>query len=250
MIRMSTTSNHCNYPYPECSRCVALPFCNKVKGTVSIDKRTSWCNAKYRLDKALELAKLPKQYLRANIYNYKVDNDNQETYDKIFPFINNIVDEIDGGLNVCLVSKNSGTGKTFTAAMFLNHFIYKTCITSRFDFETPLAMFVEYAEFIHHARYRDQYEDIFQEFELMQQVPLLLLDDVGAGTMTDFAREQTYLLLNERYNAGLSNIVTSNFFLSDLKKDELLGKRCVSRISNNLLYLELKGKDRRVRLRG
>lgn len=235
--------------YPECRECIALPFCNKVKGKVPINTEQKWCNARYRLLKAIDLAQIPKAYLKANIYNYKVDSDNKETFNRVSPFIENIIKEVDGGLNVFLYSNGSGNGKTYTASLFLNHYIYKTCNTPLFDFENPLGMFVEYTRYIHHARYKDDYEDVFKEFEAMQQTPLLLLDDICSGKMSDFAREQTYLLLNSRYNKGLSTVITSNISLKILMDDELLGRRSVSRISNNLLNIEIKGKDRRVELR-
>jgi DNA replication protein DnaC len=69
--------------------------------------------------------------------------------------------------------------------------------------DTPLVYFVDYALLV--DTLRDRYSDSY-DATLMENafnVPLLLLDDVGSGKMSDYAREQTNILINHRYGNNL-----------------------------------------------
>jgi DNA replication protein DnaC len=234
-------------PYQFCESCIAAPFCNAYSGKVPLrpDAPVSWCNAQYRLYKALELSRIPKVYLTANIHNFKVDEDNKIAfYNDIEPAVEGIVAVVDRGTNFLIFNQGTGTGKTYAGATLLNHFIYKTCTGRRFDFELPLGMFVEFATIIDDLRYRREDADVVETMQQMRDTPFLMLDDVGAGTLSDFALEQTYLLLNYRVNNGLATLYTSNFGLEQLKKT--MGSRIFSRMLMNAMPIELGGKDRRL----
>lgn len=215
-------------------------------GEVERPEYPDWCSPKFRLDKALALSNIPNIYLEANISNYKVDNDNGKVYEAVKPIVDNIVEEVDKGLNIFIFNRNPGTGKTFTSCTILNQFIYKTCLTNKFDFEHPLGYFQVYPDLMDDLRYRRDYESTQQRMKVLREVPLLLLDDIGAGTMTEFTREQTYLLLNSRINNGLSTILTSNFDIKDLRQSDALGSRVVSRILSKCLGINMAGRDRRM----
>lgn len=234
-------------PYEECHTCIATPWCKRYSGEVPKPDTPSWCNPKFRLYKALQLAEIPKEYLNANIYNYVVDKHNEEIYKALKPIIDNIVEEVDNGINFFFYNSVPGTGKTFHAAMILNHYIYKTCLTSRFDFENPLALYVVYAELMDDLRYRREDEEVQRKIERIKNVPLLLLDDVGSGTTSKYTIEQTYLILNHRFNHRLSTIVTSNLEISQLRDESILGERNVSRIIRSCIGVNVKGPDRRIK---
>lgn len=233
-------------PYKDCIKCVATPFCQKYRaGKPPVSDTRDWCAEQGRLNRALELSQIPLEYLDANIYNYKLDFQSQKSYEKIKPIVDNIVEEIDKGVSVLITGSNCGVGKTFNAAVILNHFIYKTCLTSRFDYENPIAMYVDYAQLMCDLRNFDDNEDAQFLFEQIKTVPLLLIDDIGAGIMSRFTREQTYLLLNYRFNNRLSTIATSNYSIKELKEDDVLGARNVSRLSRNYVFIAMHGDDRR-----
>jgi DNA replication protein DnaC len=128
----------------------------------------------------------------------------------------------------------------------LHHFIYKICLTNRFDFETPLGLFLEYPMLMDDLRYRRDLDTVVRTMTQVREAPLLLLDDMGAGTMSDFTREQTYLILNHRMNNKLSTIFTTNMGTKQLSSDTVLGKRNMSRLMNNAIGMNLGGKDRRM----
>lgn len=233
--------------YEECKGCVALPFCKKLTGASPVNPNQSWCNAKFRLEKALELSNVAKEYRNANLYNYKIDDSNRKIFETVSPIIENIVEEIDGGVNMFFIGKACGTGKTFHAMMVLNHYIYKTCNSDRFDFETPLGMYVEYAELMHDLKQFDFYEDegTLERFDAVRETPLLILDDIGSGINSRFTKEKLYLILNYRFNNRLSTIVTSNYNFDELRSEDIIGERNVSRLTKNCVYCSFQGEDRR-----
>lgn len=228
----------------ECRVCVATPFCPIFAG--KLDRSTwSWCRGKFKLDKALELSEIPRNYLKANIYNYIVDQDNQTIFESLKKLTDNIIQVVDEGINFILYGTTVGNGKTFSASVLLNQYIYKTCLTQRFDLEHPLGLFVSYPTLINDLRRQWDAGATAPDMDKIKNVPILLLDDIGSGTITPFAVEQTYLLVDYRYTRGLSTIVTTNLKPTDLMKNELLGKRIFSRLKNNCVPIEFKGSERR-----
>mgnify|MGYP005857013471 CR=1 FL=1 len=59
-------------------------------------------------------------------------------------------------------------------------------------------------------------------------VDLLVLDDLGAESATDWVRDRLYLIINRRYEAARATIITTN--CDDLELAEKVGARIVSRI--------------------
>jgi DNA replication protein DnaC len=231
--------------YEECNDCMAKSWCKIYSGEVQGSKNP-WCSAKYRLDKALELSRIPKLYLNANIYNYELDKNNKRIFNIITKVVDDITSYINEGINFFFFGANPGTGKTFNASVLVNHYIYKTCLTYQFDFENPLGFYIVYADLMDDLRYRRDLDSVQDTLRLVNKVPLLLLDDIGSGTNSSFTRDQTYLIINNRINNGLSTIYTSNLAISELKDSENLGVRNTSRILNNAIGQKFEGKDRRI----
>jgi DNA replication protein DnaC len=80
-------------------------------------------------------------------------------------------------------------------------------------------------------------------FDRLTTVDLLHVDDLGAEKSTDWVLEQLYALVNERYEAERSIIVTTNLELVELEQQ--IGSRTVSRLSQICEPIPLYGDDRR-----
>jgi len=80
-------------------------------------------------------------------------------------------------------------------------------------------------------------------FERLTSVDLLHIDDLGAEKRSDWVLEQLYALINERYEAQRSVIVTTNLPHEEL--EEQIGNRTVSRLSQICDEVPLFGADRR-----
>jgi DNA replication protein DnaC len=80
-------------------------------------------------------------------------------------------------------------------------------------------------------------------FERLTSVDLLHIDDLGAEKRTDWVMEQLYALINERYEAQRSILVTTNLPHEEL--EDQVGQRTISRLSQVCDEVPLYGSDRR-----
>src|SRR4051794_21426841 len=80
-------------------------------------------------------------------------------------------------------------------------------------------------------------------FERLTSVDLLHVDDLGAEKRSDWVLEQLYALVNERYEAQRSILITTNLPHPEL--EEQIGSRTVSRLTQICDEVEVRGEDRR-----
>jgi len=80
-------------------------------------------------------------------------------------------------------------------------------------------------------------------FERLTSVDLLHIDDLGAEKRSDWVLEQLYALVNERYEAQRSILITTNLPHPEL--EEQIGSRTVSRLTQMCDEVEVLGDDRR-----
>jgi DNA replication protein DnaC len=80
-------------------------------------------------------------------------------------------------------------------------------------------------------------------FERLTSVDLLHIDDLGAEKRSDWVLEQLYALVNERYEAQRSILITTNLPHPEL--EEQIGSRTVSRLTQMCGEVEVRGDDRR-----
>jgi len=81
------------------------------------------------------------------------------------------------------------------------------------------------------------------EYRKIAAVPLLLLDDVGAAKASEWTEEILYRLINDRYEAMLPGLFTSNIPAAELRA--VLGDRIASRLAEMCQRVVLRGSDRR-----
>jgi DNA replication protein DnaC len=81
------------------------------------------------------------------------------------------------------------------------------------------------------------------EFRRFADVPLLLLDDLGAAKNSEWTEEINYRLIGHRYAAMLPCLITSNVPVAQLKA--ILGDRVASRLREMCQFVALTGPDRR-----
>jgi DNA replication protein DnaC len=86
----------------------------------------------------------------------------------------------------------------------------------------------------------DSYDQFFTR---LISVDLLHIDDLGAEQRSDWVLEQLYSIVNERYEAKRSMVVTSNLDPKGLT--DQIGTRTVSRLQEMCSAIEVGGTDRR-----
>ena len=82
-----------------------------------------------------------------------------------------------------------------------------------------------------------------QLFERLTTIDLLHIDDLGAEKQSEWVLEQLYAIVNERYEAKRSMLITTN--LDEEKLAEQVGARTVSRLLEMCGHVEIPDGDRR-----
>lgn len=140
-----------------------------------------------------------------------------------------------------------GTGKTHLAVGILKKLV---------QVQRRRALFYSSAHLLEMIRSTFDREDI-SEWEIMRPVldrDILLLDDLGAGKITEFIQEKLAYILMERYNRKLTTIITTNYPViapqaEDNKKlsrktlGDCIGERAFSRLIEMCVVVPIDGSD-------
>ncbi len=195
-----------------------------------------------RISRLLASSRLPDFFRDKTFANFK-RHDNPEAYMAAQRVANDV-----GGTGVMLYGK-PGTGKTHLAAAIVN-----TRLAS-----DNQAVFVTVPELLADIRETiGRKEDTSELLELVKDIDLLVMDDMGAERLTDWVAEQMFSVINARLMRKKQTVVTSNYAPSDLIArmaikdrsgnilDDLPGKRIVSRLTEMCQKVEMRGKDQRL----
>ncbi|MBA3746151.1 MAG: ATP-binding protein [Solirubrobacterales bacterium] len=151
-------------------------------------------------------------------------------------YVNRIDDNIGAGRGLWLCG-SVGTGKTTLAMLVSRHALDA-------GHSVSISSLPRLLNQIRTAAYDDDrangYEDLL---ERLTAVDLLHVDDVGAEKTTEWVLEQLYSIVNARYEAERSIVITTN-----LERDELaeqINERTVSRLEEMCEVLPLWGADAR-----
>ena len=128
-----------------------------------------------------------------------------------------------------------GTGKTFVAACIANALLEQGIPVLMTNFSKIL----------------NQTGSLYSEervlyFASFQRYPLLIIDDLGMERCTEYAKEQVYAVIDERYKANLPLIVTSNLTIGEIRHPEnVMDARIYSRILAMCTPVHVHGADQR-----
>lgn len=116
-----------------------------------------------------------------------------------------------------------GTGKSFGAACIANELIERSIPVCMINLSRILNDLTNF-----------QSVDRNQYIAGLMKYPLLILDDFGMERKTEFANEQVFNVIDERYRSGKPLVVTTNIPLASLRNPDSLEK---SRIYDRLLEM-------------
>lgn len=196
------------------------------------------CPKYKKLRYLLGASEIPKRYLKplAFIENGTFQSQNKVLTHLLYSIKETIADYVEEGTNLFLYSTDKGNGKTSWAITFAKYFIFNQLQANKL---VPEAYFVSVPEYFTLLKNSFNDEDlrieVLQMQNLMKDIPLLILDDLGAEKPSDFVREQLYTIINSRYMNQYSTIYTSNLDIHSEQAKEILGARVVSRIKDSVL---------------
>ena len=201
-----------------------------------------------------------KKYLE-NIYTYKMPREIREaSFKKIYKddsnrletikFLKKFYDTYKKGERIkgLYLYGNFGCGKTYLVSALFNELAKK-------DIKSTIIYFPEFLRSLKASfgNSDDTYED---KFNTVKEANLLLLDDIGAEKLSDWARDEVLgVILQYRMEEHLPTFFTSNLSLKDLEEhlqigksseDKIKARRIIERIKYLTDELEMISVNRRV----
>lgn len=239
----------CSLEYEHCKKCKGLFECsNKLEGycylPINFEGNLSFtykpCKYKQVMDKKnsylnnIKFFNTPKYVKEACLDNvYKTDKNRFTVINYLMDFLDDY--EAHKECKGLYLHGNFGCGKTYLIASIFNELArkgYKSAI-------------IFWPEFLRQAFY----DDFSEKFDYVKQVPLLLIDDIGAEGLTAWNRDEILCpLLQYRMDNNLVTFFTSNLNLKELEShlsnskndvDEVKAKRIISRIEQLTKELEM-----------
>ena len=191
------------------------------------------------------LFEVPKEIKEASMK--EIDTKNQDRF-KIIKWLDQFLDNYKPGTGMkgLYLNGSFGCGKTYLISAALNELAKK---------EHKIAI-VYYPEFLRSLKESFSDPDTYNEkFKLIKKVELLLIDDIGAETMTEWSRDEVLgTILQYRMQEGLTTFFTSNLTIKDLEEhfsisakgvEKLKAKRIIERINQLTIEMTLVSENRR-----
>lgn len=149
------------------------------------------------------------RFRRRTFANFSVTAENQTAYRAARAYADNFAKMAPQGetpppeRNGLYISGGVGTGKTHLAAAIANHLLSQGTAVICMTMIDLLARIKR--------TYGSGGEDESQVLATYQQVPLLIIDDLGKEPPTDWTVATIYKIVNARYEAYLPTVVTTNY---------------------------------------
>ena len=197
--------------------------------------------------KNIDTYKMPKEIAEASFKNiYKDDSRRLE----VIKYLKKFYDEFKKGeyIKGLYLSGNFGCGKTYLTAALFNELAKK-------NVKSTIIYFPEFLRSLKSSfgNIEDNYEE---RFDRVKESSLLLLDDIGAEKLTDWARDEVLgVILQYRMEEHLPTFFTSNLSLKEFEEhlqigkssaDKIKARRIIERIKFLCDELEMNSVNRRV----
>ncbi len=170
---------------------------------------------------------------RCTFENFKVDLEHlpqkqRESLRFVYNAVRDYALRRDGPEGWLLIAGGFGCGKTHLAAAAANERIRRGY----------MALFVVVPAFLDRLRSSIGADDgaLYEEqFEAAIRSPLLVLDDLGTQSPTPWVDEKLYLIFNQRYNARLPTVITTNYTSFERFDQRLCSRMLDSSLCTRLL---------------
>ena len=244
-MKYTTRLQEASFEINNCSNCSSLLSCkNSVKGFCLTPKvinnslsfsyqKCSYQEENEKVNKYLNniyYYEVPTVLKTASFKNiYKDDAKRLEIIKKIKAFYDNY--KKSNTVKGIYLNGNFGSGKSYLIGALFNEL-------AKLDYQSAIIYFPEFLRSLK-ASFNSSIE--YQErFEYIKKVPLLLIDDIGAEKLTDWARDEILgSILQYRMDFNLPTFFTSNLTINELENhlqltngatDKVKARRIIERI--------------------
>jgi len=218
--------------------CIAKHCCKSVGQSICSHSCSFFIDLRYQI----ELASLPKKHQKC------ICSDLPDTFfgkDVFSRFTDGLVERIDKGTTgLFLYSRLTGTGKSTVACSIALEYIVKKL---QLDYRTgrrteQLVKFINVTDFLEDLRKgmndKEAAEVALSVTHTLKQVPLLIMDDLGAEKTSEWVRERLLNIVSDRYDSERTIIFTSNHSPQEIEM--VLGARVRSRLEGMSVPIEFK----------
>lgn len=265
LMKYTTSLEEASCEYDNCQNCKCLQECkNSYKGylytpeVLGSNLVFNYIPCKYKLEyeeankykQNIYLYEIPKEIKTASMK--EIDISDPERF-KLIKWLKNFLDnyEINKGLPGLYLCGSFGCGKTYLLSAALNELAKKG---------HKIAI-IYYPEFLRSLKesFGDS-EEYNEKFNFIKRRELLLFDDIGAETMTEWSRDEVLgTILQYRMQEGLTTFFTSNLNIKDLEEhfsisskgiEKVKSKRIIERIKYLTIEMTLVSENRRYKKEG
>jgi len=229
----------------KCMKCKNIMDCkNEVSGYVyypSIENDEVvfsyiMCKHKKKLEektaylKNITLFEMPKEVVNASMKD--IDTEDENRFETII-WIKNFLDNYKKGnaKKGLYLTGNFGCGKTYLICAMLNELAKK-------GHKIAIVYYPDFLRSLKESLYDNDYTSKFNE---IKKAELLLIDDIGAETTTQWGRDEILgTILQYRMQEGLITFFTSNFDLKDLEEHFSFSKAGIEKVKARRIMERIK----------
>lgn len=186
----------------------------------------------------MEQSRIGERFKDRRFDTFKTNASNRKAYEACLSYARSFNKKSNG----LLLVGEYGTGKTHLAVSIIHELAKKNVY----------GVFITTPDLLQKIRTSYTNPDIKANeiMDIVKTTEFLVLDDLGTEKVTDWVREQFYMIINARYENMLQTVITTNCTFKELEAEDKLGKRIVSRIIEMTDGVLFGGQDYRMRKLG
>lgn len=181
--------------------------------------------------KNIYLFEVPKEIKEASMKN--IDLDDPDRFE-IIKWLKNFLDNYKPrtGMKGMYLTGNFGCGKTYLISACLNELAKK-------DHKIAIIYYPEFLRSLKES-FGDS-EEYNNKFKFIKNIEILLVDDIGAETMTEWSRDEVLgTILQYRMQEGLTTFFTSNLSIKDLEEHFSISSKGVEKVKAKRIIERIK----------